>query len=155
MTTPTTTPAAFGEWVVIEQLGHRRLAGWLTEQTIAGHGYLRLDVPAGVDGQAATSHLLAHSSIYAIHPTSQEVATALAARCRPEPVHAYELPANALERDLSQLADRLEDAEVHCEHDPKGKPDPACAGCIARSVYTIAARHIIGDDEPETEVWGA
>lgn len=156
MTTIGTTLDAFGEWVIIEQLGHRRLAGWLTEQTIAGHGYLRLDVPA-VDGQPATSHLLAHSSIYAIHPVGKDVAAAVAEQCRPTPVQRWELPAaqpttSALERDLSRLADRLEDADVHCDHAPLAPPEPGCAGCIARSISALAAKHIAGDDEPETAV---
>jgi len=87
----------FDSWCIVEQLGHRRLAGRLTEQTIAGGGYLRLDVPA-LDGQPATSHLLAHSSIYAIHPVTEEIARQVAARCRPEPIQRWELPAAELAR---------------------------------------------------------
>src|ERR1700738_48765 len=37
--------AKFSEWVVLELMGHRKLAGLLTEQEIAGHGFLRLEVP--------------------------------------------------------------------------------------------------------------
>lgn len=36
----------FEEWVVLELLGHRRLAGYLSEQQVAGAGFLRLDVPS-------------------------------------------------------------------------------------------------------------
>jgi hypothetical protein len=104
--TTTETPAAFDEWVIIEQLGHRRLAGRLREQQIAGAGYLRLDVPA-TSGKPATTHLLAHSSIYAIHPVTREIATAVADRGRPEPVHRWELPAPAdpTEDDDRELGD--------------------------------------------------
>jgi hypothetical protein len=141
---------AFDEWCVVELLGHRRLAGRVREVQIAGTGMLRLDVPA-TDGHASQTQYVAPGSVYALHPTTEEIATALAAQCRPQPIQRWELPAadplpSALERDLSRLADCLEDAEVRCEHDPKERPDPTCAGCIARSVYTIAARHIGGDD---------
>jgi hypothetical protein len=35
----------FAQWVILELLGHRRLAGFLTEQQIAGASFLRIDVP--------------------------------------------------------------------------------------------------------------
>ncbi len=151
---------SFDEWCIVELLGHRRLAGRVREVQLAGAGMLRLDVPATA-GHAEQTQFVAPGSVYALHPTTEAVATALAAHCRPQPVQRYELPAaapqpSALERDLSRLADRLEDADVRCEHDPlTADASPNCAGCIARSVYAIAAKHVVGDDEPEAEVWGA
>jgi hypothetical protein len=35
----------FGEWCVVELLGHRRLAGYVQEVQLAGTGFLRLDIP--------------------------------------------------------------------------------------------------------------
>ena len=43
----TETRLAFKEWVVLELMGHRRLAGLLTEQEIAGSSFLRLEIPGG------------------------------------------------------------------------------------------------------------
>jgi hypothetical protein len=85
---------AFDEWAIVELFGRERYAGRITEQTIAGQGFMRLDVPA-IDGQAAESHLYGPGAVYAIHPTTEAVARAVAARCRPEPVHRWELPAVA------------------------------------------------------------
>jgi hypothetical protein len=82
----------FAEWVIIELLGHRRLAGHLTEQQVAGHGFLRLDIPGDNDTTFATQ-LLSPSSVYAIHPTSEAIARHVAKTNRPEPVARWELPA--------------------------------------------------------------
>ncbi len=43
--TTETTGTAFADWVILELLGHRRLAGYLTEAQIAGESFLRLDIP--------------------------------------------------------------------------------------------------------------
>ena len=36
---------AFEGWAILELMGHRRLAGYLREQTVSGASFLRLDVP--------------------------------------------------------------------------------------------------------------
>lgn len=41
-----TEPAAFEGWVILELMGHRRLAGHLQEKQIGGASFLRLDVPS-------------------------------------------------------------------------------------------------------------
>ena len=35
----------FEEWAVLELMGHRRLAGKVTEATIGGGAFLRIDIP--------------------------------------------------------------------------------------------------------------
>lgn len=92
MSTNETEANPFAEWVVLELMGHRRLAGHLTEQEIAGKGFLRLDVPA-VDEQPPATQLYNPSSVYCITPTTEEVARAVAAGARPAPVQRWELPA--------------------------------------------------------------
>lgn len=87
-----TDAPAFAEWVILEILGHRRLAGYLTEHQLAGHGFLRLDIPAA-DGEPATTQLYAPTSIYAIHPTTEAIARHIAQSYRPAPVQRWELPA--------------------------------------------------------------
>jgi hypothetical protein len=82
----------FAEWVVLELLGHRRLAGWLTEQQIAGASFLRLDIP-GADGHPGATQLYAPGSVYAITPTTEEIARKVAARSFPAPVQRWELAA--------------------------------------------------------------
>src|SRR5689334_21417089 len=85
---------AFDEWCIVEQLGHRRLAGRVQEFQLAGAGFLRLDVPETAAGPGR-SQFLAPASIFALHPVDEETAKRVAALCRPEPVQAWELPAIA------------------------------------------------------------
>lgn len=78
-------------WVVLELMGHRRLAGHLTEATIGGAPFLRLDVP-GADGQPAATQYYAATAVYCITPTSEDTARQVAAIGRPAPVARWELP---------------------------------------------------------------
>jgi hypothetical protein len=82
----------FDQWCIAELLGHRRLAGRIREVQLAGAGFLRLDIPA-TGGHDAQTQYIAPGSVYALHPTTEEIATAVAAQCRPAPVHRWELPA--------------------------------------------------------------
>ena len=88
----------FQGWAILELMGHRRLAGYLTEVQIAGQGFLRLDVPPPLAGDddaedGAATQFYSPSSVYAITPTTEEICRAV--RVRPEPVHTWELPAFA------------------------------------------------------------
>jgi hypothetical protein len=85
---------AFESWAILELMGHRRLAGLVSEATIAGGTFLRIDVPE-VNGQAAVTQFYSPSAVYAISPCSEDVARAVAANSRPAPVSAFELPARA------------------------------------------------------------
>lgn len=83
----------FAEWVIIELMGHRRLAGYLTEQEIGGRGFLRLDVPGDADAGEPTviTQLYNPQSVYCITPTTEAFARAVAAGSRPAPVQRWEL----------------------------------------------------------------
>ncbi|HEV2780389.1 MAG TPA: hypothetical protein VGX25_13450 [Actinophytocola sp.] len=88
--------APFAEWVILELMGHRRLAGYLTEQEIAGKGFLRLDVP-GAAGAPGATQLYNPASVYCITPTTEQIARKLAEGSRPAPVQRWELePAGPL-----------------------------------------------------------
>lgn len=84
----------FAEWCIVEMLGHRRLAGYLSEVQVAGQGFLRLDIPdAGND--PGRTQFLAPGSIYALHPVTEATARKAAASWRPEPISHWELTAIA------------------------------------------------------------
>lgn len=86
----------FAGWCILELFGHRRLGGYVTEQEIAGAAFIRIDVPdePGPTGQEyQATQFYSASAIYAITPTTEEIARALAARNRPAPVQRWELPA--------------------------------------------------------------
>jgi hypothetical protein len=84
----------FAEWCVLELMGHRRLAGYVTEQEIAGAAFLRIDVP-GAEGQPDATQFYRPGVVYAITPTTEEIARAVARGNRPAPVHRWELPASS------------------------------------------------------------
>ena len=83
----------FNEWVIIELMGHRRLAGHLSEVEIGGEGFLRLDIP-GPDQQPTTTQFYRPAAVYCITPTTEELARAVARRSMPQPVSRYELAAS-------------------------------------------------------------
>jgi hypothetical protein len=93
-----TEQTAFEGWAIVELMGHRRLAGYVTETQIAGQGFIRLDVPGylytdptGAQAERdQVTQFYAPAAVYAITPTTEELARAV--RSRPAPVHAFELP---------------------------------------------------------------
>ena len=44
----------FKQWAILELMGHRRLAGLVSETTLAGGAFLRIDVPSPCTGISAT-----------------------------------------------------------------------------------------------------
>lgn len=80
----------FEEWAVLELMGHRRLAGKITEAVIGGGAFLRVDIP-GKNGEQTTQYY-SPNAIYCITPTTEEIARAVAVDLQPEPVHRWEIP---------------------------------------------------------------
>jgi len=78
----------FGQWCIVELFGHQRTAGYVTEQVIAGQGYIRVDTPA-VEDQEAFSRLFGPGAIYSIIPTTEEIVRAYAARNVAAPISPY------------------------------------------------------------------
>lgn len=85
-----TEKETFQGWCVVELLGHRRLAGHVTEQEIAGAAFLRVDVPE-VDDEPAATQFVNPSSVYALTPTTEEIARAVSRTSRPAPVDLWTL----------------------------------------------------------------
>jgi len=81
----------FEAWGLLELMGRQRLAGRMTEQTIGGCHFIRIDVPAIDDVQEYT-RFFTNGAIYSLTVTSEEVARKLAENLRARPVQAYELP---------------------------------------------------------------
>ncbi len=77
-------------WCIVELMGHRKLGARVTEATLGGGAFLRLDVPG--DGADVATQFVAPGAVYAITPCSEDVARRLARACRPEPVTRWELP---------------------------------------------------------------
>lgn len=83
---------AFEGWAILELMGHRQLAGFLSEESVGGASFIRIDVPsAGPDGDATQYY--SPQAVYCITPTTEDMARAVAARSFPQPVSRWELPA--------------------------------------------------------------
>ncbi len=80
----------FNEWAILELMGHRRLAGKVTEATLAGGAFIRIDIPMK-DGKTSTQ-FYSPASIYAITPTTEEIARQVSLSSQPEPVNRWEFP---------------------------------------------------------------
>lgn len=77
----------FAEWCIVELMGHRRLAGWVTEQNVFGATMMRIDIP----GEPTVTQFYNSTAIYAVTPTTEQTAKEVATRFRPEPVSPWEL----------------------------------------------------------------
>lgn len=84
-------PKILPGWFIVELMGHRRLAGYLSEETIAGVGFLRIDVPGQGVPDVATQ-FFAPSSVYALTPTTEAMAREVAELSLIRPVAEWELP---------------------------------------------------------------
>lgn len=82
--------AKFEEWALLELFGHQRLAGRVTEATIAGGAFVRVDVPDS-KGRIVMTKYLNPSAIYGISPCDENVAVAAAQTIDAAPVHRYQL----------------------------------------------------------------
>lgn len=82
----------FESWGMLELFGHQRLAGKLSEQTIGGCHFIRIDVPAVGELQPYT-RFFTQGAIYGLTPTTEAVARRLAAGLRAAPISRYDLPA--------------------------------------------------------------
>jgi len=98
-----TATEKFEGWAILELMGHRRLAGHVSEVEIAGHGMLRLDVPSlpyeEIDSSVwprediVATQFYSPASLYCLTPTTEDVARKLAASLRPTPAQRWELEA--------------------------------------------------------------
>lgn len=82
---------AFNEWALVELFGHQKIVGKVTEASLAGGAFLRVDVPAFA-GAPAFTRFFGPSAIYSINPLTEEIARGLCEKYRNEPVSRFELP---------------------------------------------------------------
>lgn len=82
---------SFEGWAILELMGHRKMAGRVSEAVVGGASFVRIDVPADGDAAPATQ-FYAPGAVYCITPTTEEMARAVAETCRPAPVSRWELP---------------------------------------------------------------
>jgi hypothetical protein len=82
--------ADFKTWAIVQLFGHQVIAGEVSEQVIAGQGFVRVDVPT-VDSQQAYSEFYGPNAIYSITPTDEATARAAAKSLHRPPVELWRL----------------------------------------------------------------
>ncbi len=91
-----TTVQKFEEWCVVEIMGHKKFAGFVSEQAVGGASFVRVDVPEVTtekgDVLPSFSKLFGASSIYCLSPCTEATAKAFAAQMRTESFSRYEAP---------------------------------------------------------------
>lgn len=107
------TQEKFEAWGLLELFGHQRLAGRLTDQSIGGCHFIRIDVPA-VAGAPEYTRFFGNGAIYGITITTEEVARGLAARLRARPIQAYE---------IETMTPRITHDDADPDDDQDGDPD--------------------------------
>jgi hypothetical protein len=81
----------FSGWGLVEIMGHQRVAGRLSEQSIAGANLLRVDVPIGDGPEDFRTEFVGGHSIYRLHPTDEKTARVLARSMGAKPTYSYEV----------------------------------------------------------------
>jgi hypothetical protein len=103
--------SGFEGWAILELMGHRRLGGRISEATIAGGAFLRIDIPhPNETGIFTASQFYAPGAVYAITPTTEEIACAIACGA-PDPVSRWDLRSLEASTGDVQTGD-IVDAEV-------------------------------------------
>lgn len=115
-----TDKESFDQWAVVDVMGHQRYVGRVTEQVIAGTGFVRVDVPTVVrSGRELPgwTKLIGTNSIYAISPVTEEIAKAMVAERNDAPISPYDLPKLTAEQKIAVGKEYLQDVwkEVKAE----------------------------------------
>lgn len=94
----------FESWGIVEVMGHSRYAGFISESSIGGAAFIRVDVPetkgeSWHDPCPAFTKFLGSSSIFAITPTTEDLARRAAEKFGSRPITVVDLtpvPARSL-----------------------------------------------------------
>ena len=80
-----------GFWAIVEIMGHKRYAGYVSEQVVGGASFVRVDVPEQGDCHAF-SKMFGAASIYCITPVSEDAARIAAGKLKEQPLSEWDLP---------------------------------------------------------------
>jgi hypothetical protein len=85
----------FEAWMLIEIMGHKKLAGLVTEEERFDTVMLRIDIPTHIDFEEKATHYITqyyhHNAIFSATPINQTDALALAGIYRPNPFTKFDL----------------------------------------------------------------
>ena len=108
-----------GQWAILELMGRKVVAGYLTKDDWQGHAMLRIDVSA-TSAFPAFTQVYGPQSIYCITYVSEEVARLTAEHNRVNPVSVYVPDLQDMQR-VKRENDELRDA-LHQMRERMNKP---------------------------------
>lgn len=106
----------FEQWALVELFGHTRIAGRVSEQTIGGCSFVRVDVPElpeapGLSPTQAVTKLFGQGAIYAITFLDEAATMVFVRQLRTSPIDEWtlrramqDLPARGLDSSPRQHA---------------------------------------------------
>lgn len=83
-------PEKFQCWAVVDLMGHSKTAGLISEQSIAGKGMIRIDIP-DKSGEIRVTRFYSPDAVYSLAPVDKQIAVAYAAHHDTRPVQIYDL----------------------------------------------------------------
>lgn len=115
----------FASWCLVELMGHRKLAGYVTDDMLAGVKILRIDEPDLGPDRPGRSVFFNTTAIYALRPATEELVMAMAPNWVTPEITEWSLPSSfrqAVRAALASVASPQPDAAEaeHCD----------CEGCI-------------------------
>jgi len=75
---------------IVELFGHQRMAGKVTDQSVGGASFIRIDVPE-TKSQPAFTRIVKPSAVYAINPVTEEVMLYMAENITAKPIDAWDI----------------------------------------------------------------
>lgn len=93
----------FKGWAFLELMGHRKLGGLLSDATIGGGAFIRIDVFPGDAKDAVATQFYRPAAVYCITPTTEKMARDYAKACTPAPVSRFELPQETPRRPFETM----------------------------------------------------
>lgn len=90
----------FTGWAILELMGHRRLAGFVTPTILGSTVLLQVNIP-GSNKDDFTSQFYNPSALYCLTPTTEDVCIAFSQSNQPAPVKRWELPTSTQQHSNS------------------------------------------------------
>jgi hypothetical protein len=94
----------FEGWAIIELFGHNQIAGYVTDAPMFGTSMMRVDV-SDIEGHPGYTKYFGGSAIYAITPTTKEIAIEATKRLDVRPVANWIVPDRQLQLPDGQQTD--------------------------------------------------
>jgi hypothetical protein len=87
------TKTTFEGWAIVELFGHNQIAGYVTEAAQFGTSMMRVDIPE-IGNNPGYTKFFGGAAIYAITPTTEEIARIAVIRLDIRPVSTWIVPEN-------------------------------------------------------------